>query len=152
VSALFVYGTLLYPEVLRAVTGKGFASRPALLDAYERRRFRREPYPGIAPAPGERTAGRVYLGVDARSLARLDAFEGERYERRAVGVQTPDGARLRAFAYVVRPAHRSALAPGDWDEQQFARRGRAPFLSRLRNVSPLRNGPGSRSAGRRRRR
>jgi gamma-glutamylcyclotransferase (GGCT)/AIG2-like uncharacterized protein YtfP len=144
-SALFAYGTLLFPEVLRAVTGRSFASRPARLEGYARRRFRREVFPGLAPAPGAHTPGRVYLGVDAGSLARLDDFEGARYARRPVRVRTADGAALSAFAYVVRPQHLAALEDAPWDEEQFARGGeRARFLARIRGA---RAGGGLSSAG-----
>jgi hypothetical protein len=38
--AVFVYGRLLLPEVMEAVTGRVLHARPALLRGYARRRLR----------------------------------------------------------------------------------------------------------------
>jgi gamma-glutamylcyclotransferase (GGCT)/AIG2-like uncharacterized protein YtfP len=116
---LFAYGTLLFPEVMLAVTRARFASEPATLGGYRRCRLRGASYPGIAPAPGARTHGRLYRTVDATSLARLDAFEGELYAREAVRVEADDGELRDAVAYVLRPEHRALLTCDPWDPDAF---------------------------------
>lgn len=124
---LFVYGTLMFPQVMDAVTGRSFASVPAVLDGYARYRMRGANYPGIVPTPGARVSGVLYRGLDPQSLARLDRFEGMPYRRAAVRVTTVDGEELDAFAYVVRPAGMAHLCRRPWDPQAFQRRDLGPF-------------------------
>ena len=89
--ALFAYGTLEIPAVMLAVTARSFASEPARLDGFVRFLLRDRAYPGIVETPGATTEGRVYHGVDDASLARLDRFEDDCYERRGVVVRRADG-------------------------------------------------------------
>ena len=81
---LFAYGTLMVPEVLRAVTGREFTWREAVLRGYVRLTVRGQSYPGVFafPAiepthrgsanPTDRLAGRVAaMGI----LTRFGPYE-----------------------------------------------------------------------------
>jgi gamma-glutamylcyclotransferase (GGCT)/AIG2-like uncharacterized protein YtfP len=116
---LFVYGTLSFPEVMRAVTGRRFESRAAVLRGYRRRMLQGRVYPGIRPAPADSTDGLVYLSLDPAALACLDDFEGEEYERRRVAVGLDRGI-LIAEAYVVRAPASGLLTALHWDADRFA--------------------------------
>lgn len=119
---IFVYGTLQFPAIAAAVTGRRLEGRAATLDGYARFQVRDAPYPGITPRAGARVAGLVYDDVDAAALARIDDFEGEMYRREAVTVVLADGSgELMAETYVMRPRWRSALGGADWDADAFAR-------------------------------
>ncbi|MEW6269813.1 MAG: gamma-glutamylcyclotransferase family protein [Thermodesulfobacteriota bacterium] len=131
-AAIFTYGTLTFPDVMQAVTGRTFASLPATLAGYACRAVRGAVYPGAVQHAGATTDGVLWQGVDETSLARLDRFEGELYERREVTVVARDGARHAAQVYVVRAAHASRLAPEPWDRERFAREHLAAYLSRCR--------------------
>jgi gamma-glutamylcyclotransferase (GGCT)/AIG2-like uncharacterized protein YtfP len=124
---LFVYGTLMFPAVMEAVTGRSFASEPAWLDGYARYRLRGATYPGIVPAVGARVVGVLHRGLDARSLAQLDRFEGEPYRRAPVRVSTAGGKSIGACAYVVRPGRAVRVSRRPWDPQQFQHRGLRQF-------------------------
>ena len=99
--SLFVYGTLLNDELVRELTGRVFLKRPATLDGFERV----EPpgdYPYITRKPGASVGGCLLDGVDAASLARLDAYEGDGYVRTTLEVTLDDGQRVACEGYVGR--------------------------------------------------
>lgn len=131
---LFVYGTLLVPEIWQAVTGEGHGRwLDASLPGYLVRRVRGADFPAISPsaAPGDAVPGRVALGVSAEALARLDAYEDAFYERREVAVET-GGGLLAAEAYVVV----QQLAPGllgeeGWTLKWFRREALDRYLEGL---------------------
>jgi gamma-glutamylcyclotransferase (GGCT)/AIG2-like uncharacterized protein YtfP len=138
IDRLFVYGTLEIPDVLHAVTGRDFPSRPALLEDYDRALLRGEVYPAIVMAPGRSTPGTLYSGVDAGAFERLDRFEGDPFERIEVKVgilsRPQDTSELlRAFVYVLAPSRRDLLSGQPWDRARFEREHLGDFL---RSVGP----------------
>jgi gamma-glutamylcyclotransferase (GGCT)/AIG2-like uncharacterized protein YtfP len=126
---LFVYGSLLFPRVVRAVTGLRLESRPARLADHARYRVSGEHYPGLVPEPGVSTDGAVLLGLDVPLLARLDRFEGPPYERVRVVAVTAGGERLDAHTYVVHPSYRARLSKEPWDPREFERSHLTHFLT-----------------------
>jgi len=135
VDAVFCYGTLEWPEVLQAVTGRRFPSARAVLPGYARFLLREQVYPAVVERTGAETDGCVWLGVDAVALARLDAFEGEGqlYERRALRVRAESGA-IVAWTYVLHPRERGRLSDQPWDRALFAARHLASFLESSRSA------------------
>jgi gamma-glutamylcyclotransferase (GGCT)/AIG2-like uncharacterized protein YtfP len=126
-TPLFAYGTLLFPEVVRAVVGRTLAGEPATLGGYLRRGVIGEIFPAIVEGgEHERVAGVLYTGLDEREWARLDRFEGDLYQRRRVAVAGRD-----AFTYVLAGPWRHRLAAEHWDPATFARDHLAVFLARL---------------------
>ncbi|MGR8919998.1 MAG: gamma-glutamylcyclotransferase family protein [Gammaproteobacteria bacterium] len=129
---LFVYGTLLFNEVFRGVTGVSRESETAVLDGYARLRVRGHAFPGIVPRRGASTSGRLVGRIDAALWRSLDAFEGEFYERRRVTVHGTDNRPRAAQTYVVRPRHRVMLEARDWSPEEFAARDLRSYLARYR--------------------
>ena len=125
--ALFAYGTLMFDEILRDVTGLTRSGAPVVLHGYRRRCVQGEPYPGIVSAREASVAGLLYRGISSAAWERLDRFEGEMYERRGVSVELESGARIPAKTYVVRPPFMDRLGPEDWDPQAFLQDGRHHF-------------------------
>jgi gamma-glutamylcyclotransferase (GGCT)/AIG2-like uncharacterized protein YtfP len=74
--------------------------------------------------------GRLYFDVTEDAWARLDAFEGEEYERADVVVALADGRMLPAQAYRFKAEFADRLLPGDWDADAFGREGRQRFIAR----------------------
>lgn len=105
--------------VLEALTGRRFPSEPATLAGFARFLLRGRTFPGAVPRPGECTSGRLYHDLDARSLALLDAFEGELYERRRVEVRNATGQSRAAFAYLLSAAHEALLSSQPWERERF---------------------------------
>lgn len=126
---LFFYGTLQFPAIFEAVTGRPLDGENAVLEGYARFRLRGEAFPGIVAAAGAHVPGVICRGIDAVSLARVDRFEGEIYRREPVEVRAgPDGRPVPAETYVVRPRWRGLLADAPWDPEEFARRWHDAYL------------------------
>jgi gamma-glutamylcyclotransferase (GGCT)/AIG2-like uncharacterized protein YtfP len=99
---LFVYGTLLDDAQVRAVTGRTFARRAAVLGGH-RRVWPRGGYPTIVVDPEASVAGDLLDGVDDAALAAFDAYEDEgRLYVRAETTVTCAGAPVRCFVYRAR--------------------------------------------------
>jgi gamma-glutamylcyclotransferase (GGCT)/AIG2-like uncharacterized protein YtfP len=99
--SLFVYGTLLNDALVHTLTGHVFPKRPATLEGFQRV----EPpgdYPYITPKPGARVEGCLLDGVDAASLARFDAYEGDGYVRTALEVTDDTGGSVACESYIGR--------------------------------------------------
>src|SRR5207245_11142690 len=102
-AALFVYGTLTDEERLEQLTGRRFPRRRATLEGFARI-VAAHGYATIVPQAGGRVEGGLGEGVDAASLAALDAYEdaGHLYARPpAEGLV--EGERVPCGAYVSPP-------------------------------------------------
>jgi len=129
-ACCFTYGSLMWADIWFSVCGRSHAAVDAELHGYARHPVRGEDYPGLTPATSDaRVAGRLYLDVDEASLARLDVFEGEEYERLAVTVRLVDGSEREAFCYRFRGVAAERLLPGEWDRALFDREGKARFIA-----------------------
>lgn len=136
---VFTYGTLMYPEVWRAVAGSDFPSVQGTAAGYAIYRVQGAQFPGIvAAAAGEAVRGVVYLDVDEAALNRLDRFEDDFYNRRSLKIDCDDGQRRSAEAYVVPPGNRRVLSDERWNRDEFVARGHlAEFIERFAGFSRL---------------
>jgi gamma-glutamylcyclotransferase (GGCT)/AIG2-like uncharacterized protein YtfP len=129
---VFAYGTLVYPQLVEAVTGRGFESEPATLPRYEAYLVERLCYPAAVESRESRMRGRLYRRVDEVALARLDRFEGIEYERRRVRVETDDGNRIECFAWMPAARLRTRVSVTRWCPDQFAREQMREWLDACR--------------------
>ena len=125
---LFVYGTLMVPQVMEAVCGHTQKGLDAVLSNHRRRLVRGEVYPAIVPLPGEQVSGLLYRGLSDEEFYRLDNFEGSLYQRRCVEVVV-NGQASVAHAYVLRPAFRQRLSDTPWSLQHFVIDGIEQFVT-----------------------
>jgi gamma-glutamylcyclotransferase (GGCT)/AIG2-like uncharacterized protein YtfP len=125
---IFTYGTLMIPEVMAAVTTREFRSIDAILKGYARFTVKGESYPGIIPATDAVTEGIIYFDVDKLSLERLDAFEGDLYQRIQIMAETKEKETLNADTYVIKPKFRSYLSSLEWNIKEFAQKHLKTFL------------------------
>jgi gamma-glutamylcyclotransferase (GGCT)/AIG2-like uncharacterized protein YtfP len=125
---LFVYGTLMEPQVMTAVAGRAPDPLPARLRGHARYAVIGASYPGMVPQPNGEVAGILYRGLNPPELRRLDEFEGALYWRRRVQVETALGGQVPAFTYLVRPGQRHRLAAEEWDMEVFMQRDLPAFL------------------------
>jgi gamma-glutamylcyclotransferase (GGCT)/AIG2-like uncharacterized protein YtfP len=130
---VFTYGTLMFPEVWQAVVGRLFESVGGNAAGFEVFRVRDAVFPGIIPGDGACSVrGVVYLDVDSGSLERLDRFEDDFYERRALSIDCSDGRERLAEAYVVPLEKRNVLTSEPWTREAFlASGGLEQFISRF---------------------
>ncbi len=131
-EALFAYGTLQFPDIIAAVTGRTLAGTPAVLDGYARFGIHNEPFPGIVPSEPHQVEGVLYTGVMPGERRRIDVFEGEPYQRETVLVRLPeDDASVEAVTYVIRPRWRTVMTTTGWDPDEFARRWHDTYVERV---------------------
>lgn len=125
---LFTYGTLMAPDIMKAVAGCSLQSIEVGLEGYRRFGIRGEEYPGIIKADGGKVEGVLYLDVPAEAMARLDLFEGNMYSRNPVMVSVKDSVRqLEAMVYVIKPEFAHLLTSRGWDFQNFLKNGKRLF-------------------------
>ncbi|MGI6655849.1 MAG: gamma-glutamylcyclotransferase family protein [Desulfobulbus sp.] len=126
--ALFCYGTLQSPMVMKAVTGRAYTGSEAVLQNWARFRVRDSEYAGIVQRPDSLVIGKLYCNLDAQAMAKLDDFEGEKYERVRVRVTCPDGAVEDAYTYAIRDDFRDLLSDDPWDFDKFIQNGLERFI------------------------
>ncbi|KAH8766905.1 AIG2-like family-domain-containing protein [Hyaloscypha sp. PMI_1271] len=133
----FFYGTLMAPEVLHRVCygpgavgndpAKTFLAsqllvQPAILHDYCRHRVRGCDYPGIVPETGHTVRGTFVTGLTDGDIFRLDAFEGNEYERIKVKVELVEvsGRFVEASTYMY-AAGEECLEKKEWSYEEFRR-------------------------------
>ncbi len=134
---VFTYGTLMIPEVWQAVVGRPFAAVEGTAAGFAIYRVEGAVFPGIVAA-GERdlVRGVVYLDVDHASIARLDLFEDDFYERQTLWIDCADGERRAADSYVVPPENQKVLTQERWQRAAFiASGGLEQFMRRFQGFA-----------------
>ena len=126
--SLFGYGTLETSLVMEAVTGKSFHSTVAVLSDHARFLLQGETYPGIFRDYGSEVTGVLYENVDRDSLALLDLFEGDFFQRERVQVTTPSQSQVGAYTYVVPAGHSLLFSTQPWDREAFISLNLKDFL------------------------
>lgn len=109
---LFVYGTLLFPEMVFAVTGKQFCTLPAVLEGRQRHKVYEEGqellYPALQRTEGQKVDGKLLFDVDADSLHKIGEFEGDTYHLQVVTVLAED-IQYHAFVYAWKESGKQQL-------------------------------------------
>jgi gamma-glutamylcyclotransferase (GGCT)/AIG2-like uncharacterized protein YtfP len=138
---VFTYGTLMFPEVWRAVVGRLYAAVQGTAHGYAIYRIREAVFPGIVVAAEPNAVrGVVYLDVDDVSLARLDLFEDDFYRRESLSIECDDGQQRTAEAYVVPGERRAVLSNDAWSGEEFvASGGLEYFIRRFQGFARLRD-------------
>jgi gamma-glutamylcyclotransferase (GGCT)/AIG2-like uncharacterized protein YtfP len=138
-SAFFFYGTLIDPDVRRAVLGTVGHGQPefaATLPGFAVRYALRARYPVLAAVPGARAKGVVLNGLLKEQAKSLDRFEGHGYRREIRIVSTDDGQRLPASVYIPTTTLRAARRP--WSYETWCRQDKRHFLHLSGLNNPLR--------------
>lgn len=128
-SNLFTYGSLMFDEVWIRLVRQSVDSRPAVLTGFRRRAVAGEAYPALVPDGRAQVEGRLYLGLEPRTVALLDHFEGSDYRRITVQVTGNDRRVYGAYTYLFAARQRHRVLPKDWDVDWFARSRLSGFLA-----------------------
>ncbi|GGL16109.1 gamma-glutamylcyclotransferase family protein [Planomonospora parontospora] len=120
--ALFVYGTLMFPEVLRALLGRVPQSAPAAVAGWRAARLPGHVYPVLVPAGAGTARGLLLTGLTAGDWRVLDEYEGPLYDLRPVVLTDGRGG----WAYI--SADPSAASAEDWDAGRFAAEHLSAYL------------------------
>eukprot|EP00887_Chlorella_sp_A99_P001493 scaffold8.g1493.t1 len=116
----FVYGTLMYGEVLKALIGREPRSAPATISGYQRFRIKQQVFPGtVRGTPDSQVRGLVLFDLRPDEMDMFDDFEGEEYFKEAVQPQLEDGSSVDAIVYVWQDSLRPLLYPPDWSPEEF---------------------------------
>lgn len=128
--ALFVYGTLRFPEVVVALLGRRPTMVPAAVAGWRAAALRDRTYPGLVPAGrGEVCEGRCLLGLTRAERELLDLFEGDSYEADAVTLVGGGPA----VAYLWRGGGGQAdVRAVNWDIADFASLHLSEFVQHCR--------------------
>ncbi|KAI9393743.1 hypothetical protein POPTR_006G278900v4 [Populus trichocarpa] len=95
VHNVFVYGSLLADDVVRALLSRIPQSSPAILNGYHRFSIKGRVYPAILPVENKKVSGKVLHGITDPELYILDEYEDVEYERVTVDVSLMEWKRTQ---------------------------------------------------------
>jgi gamma-glutamylcyclotransferase (GGCT)/AIG2-like uncharacterized protein YtfP len=129
----FFYGTLIDPDVRRAVLGRLAPEtvEPATLPGWRRFAAKGVTFPIARPDPKAEIEGVLARDLSAAAGRLLDAYEGDGYRRTKVEI-VAGGKTLSAILYVDDGSGTLVAAPGAWDYATWAKRDKRAFLAKLR--------------------
>ena len=119
---LFVYGTLIFPQVMHAVCGIAPPSKAARLPGYLRFTVHNQCYPAIKPMPKAVVDGVLYPNVSLSLIRQLDRYEGREYRRLRLRVTHGRDRQALAWVYVPRQLPELGSAVRDWCAAEFEAR------------------------------
>lgn len=112
----------MYPEVLKALTGRVPHNEPGIVSGFRRYRIKGQVFPATIPStPDSTVKGLILFDLLPKELEILDAFEGEEYYKHPVKVVLKSSNKsLDTVMYLWQNSLRSLLLPGeDWDPEAF---------------------------------
>lgn len=125
----FFYGTLLDPDVRRAVLGSATeAGTPAVLHGWRRVFVRGDSYPVIRPTSGSTVDGLVFAAVNVEGTRMLRKYEGPSYRARRLTVRGADGGSVSAAVFV--PKDFGVATGRAWTLASWQVRHKRPYLRR----------------------
>ncbi|ACR12087.1 gamma-glutamylcyclotransferase family protein [Teredinibacter turnerae] len=125
---VFTYGSLMYPPVWQRIVQYHYEHNAATIYGYERVGVRDEPYPMLVPAGTSSVVeGVLYRNITPDDLARLDAFEGDFYDRISVDVVLTDGSVVQGMVYLANAYGRQYALETPWDMALFEAEGMQRF-------------------------
>ncbi len=126
---LFVFGTLMDPDVREIVMGKAWppeAIEPAVAQGFRRVFVAGRHYPMLLAHASGWVDGTLVSGLDQQTLHRLQVYEGWEYSLRPIRVRTGAGRVVMAHVFLC-PPHISA-DKREWRLDLWQRRHKRPFL------------------------
>lgn len=127
-NSLFVYGTLMAPQVIETILGRLPPHCVATIPNYKRHPVRNHVYPGMIPQTGASTQGILYHGLTAKEISRLDWFEDVEYTRRQVSVETDEKKVTATETYVWTNPLSELHVNAEWSLEEFCQTHLTRFL------------------------
>jgi len=124
---IFVYGTLLFTEITKKLTGKSFKTLPAVLPEFKICSIKERDYPAIFVENGSETKGKILLDVEDSDLQILSFYEGDEYKKEKVTVLI-NGKPEIALAFVWAKEN-ELLENKKWDLHRFEINHREHYLN-----------------------
>ncbi|MGW4030713.1 gamma-glutamylcyclotransferase family protein [Streptomyces sp. NPDC004838] len=132
-DALFVYGTLQFPEVLRALLGRVPRTAPATASGWRPAVLDHRVYPGLVAADQD-VSGLLLDDLNREEWRALDTFEGDEYDLRQIPLT--DGTHGWAYVW---PG--SDVLPENWDPAHFRTHHLTAYAARCRALAAQRDSP-----------
>lgn len=111
---LFVYGTLMVPEVVLRLLGHPLEMHTAQVKGYVRFRVKNAVYPGVVRSdPDAIVPGMLLSGLSASDWQILDDYEGSEYER--ISIMLDGDAGICAQIYLFKDP--ALLSEEPWDDR-----------------------------------
>lgn len=120
---LFAYGTLMVPQMVRRLLGRGITSVSGTLEDYACYAVKHQIYPAIVAVNGSNVSGLVYQDLMENDLEKLDQYEGDMYDRTEVRVQLSDGNYILCQTYVCKVEYYSYLDNKLWTPSKISPEG-----------------------------
>ncbi|PLX41938.1 MAG: gamma-glutamylcyclotransferase [Deltaproteobacteria bacterium] len=133
---LFVYGTLIFPEVVAALLGALSEARPATAKGFSVRALKGRIYPGLAEEAGALAEGILYYGLDGEKMDTLDRFEGEEYRLSEIRVACGE-EELTALVYLLAEPFTELLTVDRWDRLRFFQNHLDSYVKLCRSAGPM---------------
>jgi gamma-glutamylcyclotransferase (GGCT)/AIG2-like uncharacterized protein YtfP len=131
---LFIYGTLIVPEIWRRVVGRDCRRQSALVRGMRVVRATGELYPVMVATEDEHSAasGYVVFDVTAKDIAALDDYESAIYDRIAVQAELDSGELVDAQTYLLPRRSIARASEEPWTLDWFEREGLSRYLAECR--------------------
>lgn len=130
---VFVYGLLMFPEIVTAITGQQYRTLSAVLPHHQRRGLSQSPgsapIPVLIDNPEVEQDGLLLLEVDETAMAKLDFFEeldSGLYVKKQVRVKAA-GQWYFAICYAAGPALLPYVS-GEWTPERINAEQKAYFI------------------------
>ena len=127
-APLFVYGTLVFAEVVERLLGRLPEVARAAAPGWSTRLLPAKRYPGLVPDSMSAAGGLLFLDLTASERRLLDDYEGEEYQRVDMTVVDEGGRMVEAQTYVIDPTQATEER---WTTQWFAELHLADFLAAM---------------------
>jgi gamma-glutamylcyclotransferase (GGCT)/AIG2-like uncharacterized protein YtfP len=114
-APLFVYGTLLFPDVLHILIGRDPARTPATVPGWRVATIPGRIYPTLIPDPAATARGHLLTDLTDAEWQILDAFEADEYHFTRLH---PAGTHPHAWAYTAPDP--DVIPPTPWNPDTFA--------------------------------
>lgn len=127
---LFVYGTLIFDEILSVLLKRKFVSTPGLLENYKLKKFSDAEYPGIITEMNSFVSGKIIFDINAQDISILDSYEGVMYKRRILKVKT-NTKEHDCQVYIVDHKYRDKLSEDPWCPLDFRNNSLNSYIKNL---------------------
>lgn len=118
---IFVYGTLMAPEVVQTLIRRLPAGQKASVEGFACHPVQKYVFPGLIEDASATTNGIYYEGLSVSELKRLDWFEDVEYTRKGVPVRLENQETRHTQVYLwANPIHELHLDT-KWDYERFRR-------------------------------
>ncbi|GHH22207.1 gamma-glutamylcyclotransferase family protein [Streptomyces lanatus] len=128
-NVLFVYGTLQFDAVLKALLGRIPEQVPASAPGYRAAKLKGRVYPGLVQTGGGSAPGTVLLNLSNDEWRILDSFEDEHYELQEV----PLSNGKLGWAYVWPGGDVQAAV---WSASEFEDHHLEEYAARCARIAP----------------